>query len=60
MLAASRCVVNAQDIEIVNLKKRCQELEERRSTLEEERTNLEAELVNLKRQSIKTAFTKKK
>jgi hypothetical protein len=53
MLFASRCVVNAQDIEIVNLRRRSEELENLYSAMAEERTNLEAEIIKLKRQNIR-------
>jgi hypothetical protein len=53
MLSASRSVVNAQDIQIDDLKRRCQDLEELSTMIAEERDNLEAEFVKLRRQRIR-------
>lgn len=53
VLAASRRVVNAQDIEIDKLKRSRGELEELVASLGAELDNLRAELVRLRRQGIK-------
>jgi hypothetical protein len=52
-LTASRWVVNAQDVEIDRLKRRCDELEELVASLGGECDNLRGELVKVRRQSIK-------
>lgn len=53
MLCASRRVVNAQDIEIDKLRRRCRELEELTEKLGGECDSLKAEVVKLRRRGIK-------